>query len=57
MAICECPFVGNAAYVLNGDWRQLSRLTKRELLERSQERVVHSGDWKQRIALAVAPGT
>jgi uncharacterized protein YjbI with pentapeptide repeats len=53
VAICECPFVGNAAYVLRGDWRQLSRLSKRDLLERSQERVVHSGNWKQRITRAL----
>ena len=51
-AILECPIVGNAAYVIAEDWEQLSRLTKRELLESYQDnvtRLVHSGDWLYKL--------
>jgi hypothetical protein len=51
-AILECPFVGNAIYLLKGEWETLSRLTKRELLEehpREVVRIIHSGDWFSRL--------
>lgn len=31
-SILECPFVGNAIYILVGDWKALSKLSKAELL-------------------------
>jgi hypothetical protein len=52
VAILDCPKVGNAIYVLKGDWRRFSRLTKSELLSAHQPnvtRVVHSGDWFLRL--------
>lgn len=33
IAILECAIVGNAIYILRGDWPSLSRLTKNELLK------------------------
>lgn len=47
-AVLECPVVGNAIYVIEGDWRQLSKMTKSQLLTNQRERVtriVHAGDW------------
>ncbi|MDC0275411.1 hypothetical protein OAL00_00590 [Verrucomicrobiales bacterium] len=49
-AVLECPWVGNAIYVIHGDWRKLSRLTKSDLLSRHQHevrRIIHreSGNW------------
>jgi hypothetical protein len=49
-AVLECPWVGNAIYVIRGDWRQLSRLTKSDLLNRHRHevrRIIHreSGNW------------
>ena len=51
-AILECPIVGNAVYVLKGDWRTLSMLSKQELLDFHRKeiiRVVHLGDWYYRV--------
>lgn len=49
-AVLECPWVGNAIYVIRGDWRKLSRLTKSDLLSRHRhevQRIIHgeSGNW------------
>lgn len=52
IAILECAIVGNAIYLLPGDWTSLSRLTKNELLKnpaRDVTRIVHSGDWFLRL--------
>lgn len=50
--ILENPREGNAVYVLRGDWQQLSKLTKQELLSRhadSTTRVIHRGSWFARL--------
>ncbi len=55
-AVLECPVVGNAIYVIRGDWRKLSQLTKKQLLElnsTSAQRIIHSGDWFLRLEKAV----
>ena len=51
-AILECPIVGNAIYIIKGDWQTLSQLNKRELLTDYQmnvRRVIHKGDWFSRL--------
>ena len=48
-AVLECPKVGNAIYLLKGDWKWLSKLSKRELKDTPQaERIIHdpAGRWK-----------
>jgi hypothetical protein len=48
----ECPVYGNAIYVLSGEWRSLSRLSKNELLNKHPdqvERIVHVGDWCDKL--------
>lgn len=55
-ALLERPVYGNAIYVLDSDWRRLSRLSKRELLaDRTQgvTKVVHRGDWFARTKRAL----
>jgi hypothetical protein len=49
--ILECAIVGNAAYVLWGDWLRKVQSTKAQLIEESAtcQRVVHSGLWEQEI--------
>lgn len=50
--VLECPVYGNAIYVIDSDWQSLSRLTKSELLMKhadSTTRIIHSGDWFQRL--------
>jgi hypothetical protein len=54
IAILECAIVGNAIYLLRGDWASLSRLSKNELIKfhaRDVRRIVHSGDWFYRLKL------
>jgi hypothetical protein len=51
-AILDNPEYGNAIYVIRGDWKTLSRLSKAELLEGYQDnvtRVIHSGNWFVRL--------
>ena len=51
MYVLECARYGNATYVLEGDWKELSRLTKAEILneERHKARVIHQSRWEDRI--------
>jgi len=52
VAVLECPLSGNAIYIIKGDWKKLSQLTKAELLWYHEEeviRIVHSGDWFSRL--------
>jgi hypothetical protein len=52
IAILDCPIVGNAVYVIKGDWKTLSRLSKADLLKEyagNVTRVIHSGDWFVRL--------
>ncbi|REJ78755.1 MAG: hypothetical protein DWQ47_04735 [Acidobacteria bacterium] len=58
--VLECPKYGNALYVLRGDWRTLSRLSKSELLrEHSKKvrRIIHSEHWLENLGkeLGVTP--
>jgi hypothetical protein len=55
-AILENPYKGNAIYVLNGDWRSLSQMTKSELLDTNLahvQRIVHNGDWFGKLQKAL----
>ena len=48
IAVLECPVVGNAIYVIRGNWRVLSGLSKVQLLRRHRQnvvRIVHTGNW------------
>jgi hypothetical protein len=55
-AVLECPVVGNATYIIRGDWERLSRLSKKELLESYHDnvaRLVHVGDWLYKLKCKV----
>ena len=52
----ESPVYGNASYVLSGNWEELSKCTKRELIEHPTalvDRIYHRGDWKGRLKAAL----
>lgn len=52
--LMECPIFGNAIYVLKSDWKRLSRMSKRELLDQRSgqvTKIVHKGDWFRRVKL------
>lgn len=49
-ALLECPIYGNAVYIIDSDWKRLSRMTKQELLtHRLVTRIIHKGDWFWRV--------
>ncbi len=50
--VLECPFEGNATYVLSGDWKMMVRHSKVEMrrtFPHSYEKIVHKGEWLSRI--------
>ncbi len=49
--ICESIWHGNAIYVFQEEWRELSKKTKAEILRGGlqKERIIHYQDWKDRI--------
>lgn len=52
----ENPRVGNALYLMYGDWDSLSRLSRSELLasrEGEFDRIIHTARWFERLRLAV----
>ena len=52
--LLECPRYRNAIYVLGRDWRRLSRMGKRAVLEAAEtERIPHTGDWSERTKRAL----
>ncbi len=59
VAVADCLEWGNALYYCaaqNDKWRQVFRLTKAEALRAGAKRLVHSGDWKQRLKEVVQYG-
>ena len=52
----ENPRIGNALYVLGGNWDELSRLSRTELMtdhEGEFDRVIHTKDWLARLRVLV----
>ncbi|TIH30789.1 hypothetical protein [Subtercola vilae] len=52
----ENPRVGNALYLLYGEWESLSQLSRSQLLasrEGEFDRIIHSAHWFERLRLAV----
>ena len=49
--ICESAFYGNATYIFESDWEELSRLTKAEILnqELQKGRIIHREGWEKNI--------
>ncbi len=55
--VLECPFEGNATYVLTGDWKEIVRHTKAEIHDEFANcytKVVHKGAWLDRIREALS---
>lgn len=52
----ENPRVGNALYLMYGDWESLSQLSRSQLLASRQgdfDRIIHTARWFERLRLAV----
>ena len=60
MAVLECPIVGNALYLIRGDWQALARRSKAELLHDESgkiQRIIHHGAWTERLTMILTtPG-
>lgn len=50
--VCESAYYGNATYVFDKNWDQLSRLTKAEILDEAlhEDRLIHREGWDQKVA-------
>jgi hypothetical protein len=54
--VLECPFEGNAVYILPGDWKRMIRLNKAEIRSEHEDectRVFHTGNWIARVRKAL----
>lgn len=54
--VLECPFEGNATYILSDDWKSMVGYSKAEIREEFADcytKVVHKGDWLYRIREAL----
>ena len=51
IVIMENMIYGNATYVFNDDWKELSKLSKAEIIQNNlhQSRLVHSAKWVREI--------
>jgi hypothetical protein len=52
----ENPHVGNALYVLRGDWQELSRLSRSKLMSNREgefDRIIHTAKWFDRLRILV----
>jgi len=52
----ENPRVGNALYLMYGDWQSLSQLSRSQLLASGEgdfDRIIHTARWFERLRLAV----
>lgn len=55
-ALLDHPIKGNACYILRRNWKELSHLSKFELLQKHKKtalRVTHIGNWQKRIKRAL----
>jgi hypothetical protein len=50
VTLFECPFDGNATYVVVGNWKKMAKLSKKMILESmGGYRIIHSDTWKRRV--------
>lgn len=49
--IFESIAYGNATYIFEGEWENVSKLSKKEIIDRrlAKDRIVHYNDWKKNI--------
>lgn len=50
--ILESPIRGNAMYVISGDWKEISKLSKWEIRQNyssNVKRIIHKGEWIDRL--------
>lgn len=49
--VLECPIYGNATYVIRGNWKEMSKLSRMQLRKQHPENpfVIHTGAWKSKI--------
>jgi hypothetical protein len=55
-SVLECPYEGNATYVILGEWASVVSHTKREIREEFSARctkIVHKNEWLKRVSAAL----
>lgn len=50
--VFDSMMYGQATYVFEGNWRAISKLTKKQIITNkiAKERIVHNKDWKRKIS-------
>lgn len=50
--VFESANLGNATYIVKGDWKSISKMSKTEILQNNlhEFRLVHRNDWKRKIS-------
>lgn len=54
--VMECPIIGNAVYVINGNWQEITKLSKREAKHRYTnciKTINHNETWLERLQLLI----
>lgn len=49
--VFESAILGNATYVIKGDWEKVSKMSKAEIIQNNlhEWRLIHRNDWKERV--------
>lgn len=49
--ICDSIFLGNAIYILENNWCEISKMTKRDIISNklARKRIIHNGNWKEKL--------
>lgn len=49
--VCESAFTGNATYVFGEDWKELTKLTKSQILSKNlqTDRIIHRESWYEEV--------
>lgn len=50
--VLECPQKGNAVYIINGDWKEITKLSKLDTLSqfpKEVSRIIHNDTWLERL--------
>ena len=49
--VLESVFPNNATYILSGDWENISKLSKAEILSHNlhEARIIHTANWEKQL--------
>lgn len=53
--VLECPIYGNATYVIHGNWKEMSKLSRMQLRKQHPDNpfVIHTGAWESKLGTSI----